>query len=135
MILKSADELRAIATAIFRAAGADAEPTAILVNHLVDANLAGHDSHGVQHIPGYVSQIESGGTRPNARPSILRETPVLALGDGQWTFGQVSVRYAIDLAVTKAKASGVAVVGVIRCTHIGRLGTYATIAAREGVFA
>ena len=135
MILKSADELRATATAIFRAAGADPEPTAIVVNHLIDANLAGHDSHGVQHIPGYVSQIESGGIKPNARPSIQRETPVSALVDGQWTFGQVSARFAIDLAVAKAKASGVAVVGVIRCTHIGRLGTYATIAAREGVFA
>jgi LDH2 family malate/lactate/ureidoglycolate dehydrogenase len=135
MILQPADELRATATAIFRAAGADPEPTSILVNHLIDANLAGHDSHGVQHIPGYVEMIEKGIIQPNARPTVIRETPVSALVDGQWTFGQVSVRFAIDQAIAKARASGVAVVGVVRCTHIGRLGTYSTLASREGVFA
>jgi LDH2 family malate/lactate/ureidoglycolate dehydrogenase len=135
MILLSADELRATGTTIFRAAGADPEPTAILVNHLVDANLAGHDSHGVQHIPGYVGMIEKGIIQPNARPTVERETAVSALVDGHWTFGQVSMRFGIDRAVAKAKEAGVAVVGVIRCTHIGRLGTYSTIAAREGVFA
>jgi LDH2 family malate/lactate/ureidoglycolate dehydrogenase len=73
--------------------------------------------------------------KPNAKPSVERETPVAALVDGAWTFGQVSMHYAIDLAVRKARESGVAVVGVVRCTHIGRLGTYSTIAARNGVFA
>src|SRR4051794_29744958 len=106
MILIPADDLRATATAIFQAAGADAAPTKILVDHLVDANLAGHDSHGVQHIPGYVQQIEKGVTKPNAQPVVQRETPVAALVDGAWTFGQVSMRFAIDLAVAKAKASG-----------------------------
>lgn len=135
MIVIPVEELRATTTAIFRATGSGAEPTAILVNHLIDANLAGHDSHGVQHIPGYVAAIEKGAVKPNAVPTILRETPVSALVDGHWTFGQVSMRFAIDLAVAKAKASGVAVVGVVGCTHIGRLGTYSSIAAREGVFA
>jgi LDH2 family malate/lactate/ureidoglycolate dehydrogenase len=135
MILVTADDLRATGMAIFRAAGADPEPTSILVNHLIDANLAGHDSHGVQHIPGYVAMIEKGLIQPNARPTIERETAVSALVDGHWTFGQVSLRFAIDRAVAKVMESGVAVVGVVRCTHIGRLGTYSTIAAREGVFA
>jgi LDH2 family malate/lactate/ureidoglycolate dehydrogenase len=133
MILLPADDLRATAKAIFRAAGADPEPTSILVNHLIDANLAGHDSHGVQHIPGYVAMMEKGVIRPNARPEVTRETAVSALIDGHWTFGQVSLRFAIDRAIAKAKESGVAVVGVLRCTHIGRLGTYSTLAAREGV--
>ena len=135
MIVIPADDLRATATAIFRAAGSGPEPTAILVDHLIDANLAGHDSHGIQHIPGYVQAVERGAVKPNARPVVKRETPVSALVDGGWTFGQVSMRFAIDLAIAKAKASGVAVVGVVGCTHIGRLGTYSTIAAREGVFA
>jgi LDH2 family malate/lactate/ureidoglycolate dehydrogenase len=129
----TAAELRETATAIFRAAGADAEPTEILVDHLIDANLAGHDSHGVQHIPGYVQSIENGVIQPNARPTIVRETATSALLDGQWTFGQVSARRGTELAVAKAKEAGVAVVGVVRCTHIGRLGTYPTLAAKQGV--
>jgi LDH2 family malate/lactate/ureidoglycolate dehydrogenase len=133
MILFSADELRSTATKIFRAAGSDPEPTEILVNHLVDANLAGHDSHGVLRIPYYVQALKKGQVQPNARPEILKETPVSALIDGKWTFGQVSARYGADIAIAKAKASGVAVVGVVRCTHIGRLGTYSTLAASQGV--
>lgn len=135
MIQFTSDELRETATRIFRAAGADPEPTEILVNHLIDANLAGHDSHGVLRIPAYVQAIKRGRVQPNARPTIVRETPVSALIDGNWTFGQVSARFGIEVAIAKAKAQGVAVVGVVRCTHIGRLGTYSTLAAKEGVVA
>jgi len=135
MILFPADELRDTATAIFRAAGADADPTEILVTHLIDANLAGHDSHGVLRIPSYVQAMKRGRIQPNARPAVIRETPVSALVDGNWTFGQVSARHGIDVAIAKAKAQGVAVVGVVRCNHIGRLGTYPTLAAKQGIVA
>ncbi len=133
MIVFRPEELREVATLIFRAAGADPEPTAILVDHLIEANLAGHDSHGVQHIPGYVRGMKEGRIQPNARPEILRETAVSALVDGRWTFGQVSARYGTEVAIAKAKAAGVAVVGVVHCTHIGRLGTYPTLASPRGV--
>jgi LDH2 family malate/lactate/ureidoglycolate dehydrogenase len=134
VITFQAEELHDIATRIFQAAGSDPEPTAILVDHLIDANLAGHDSHGVQHIPGYVKAMQSGAIQPNARPELLRETPVSALVDGKFTFGQVSTRYGADVTIRKARAGGVAVVGVVRGNHIGRLGTYPTLASREGVF-
>ena len=133
MIIFGVEELHDVATRIFRAAGCDPEPTSILVDHLIDANLAGHDSHGVQHVPAYVRGIQNGTVQPNARPAILRETAVSALVDGKFTFGQVSARYGTDVAIAKAKETGVAVVGVVRCTHIGRLGTYATLASRQGV--
>ncbi|HLZ09505.1 MAG TPA: Ldh family oxidoreductase [Chloroflexota bacterium] len=135
MITFGADELRAIATKIFRAAGTDDEPTRILVDHLVDANLAGHDSHGVLRIPYYVTAIAKGRVKPNERPEIIRETPVSALIDGKSTFGQVSARYGTEVAIRKAKDIGVAVAGVVRCTHIGRLGTYSSLASSQGVFA
>jgi LDH2 family malate/lactate/ureidoglycolate dehydrogenase len=133
MLLLSADKLRTTATSIFRAAGADAEPTDILVDHLIAANLAGHDSHGVIRIPYYVRALQHGQIQPNARPVIVKETAVSALVDGKWTFGQVSARYGTEVALKKAKESGVAVVGVVRCTHIGRLGTYSTLAASQDI--
>ena len=133
MILFRADYLRDTATRIFQAAGADPEPTSILVDHLIAANLAGHDSHGVQHIPGYVRAVQEGRVQPNAAPVVLRETPVSALVDGQFTFGQISARVGTEVAIAKAKSAGVAAVGVVRCTHIGRLGTYSTLAAEQGV--
>ena len=100
---------------------------------LFRSNLVGHDSHGVLRIPQYVNAIREGHIVPDARPSVIRETSVTALVDGHWAFGQVSAGFASDLAIAKAKAEGVSMVGVVRCNHIGRLGEYATRGAREGV--
>src|SRR5579863_4561098 len=133
MLLISADDLRATATEIFRAAGAEPEPTRILVEHLIDANLAGHDSHGVLRIPSYVKLMQSGRIQPNNRPFVVRDTAVSAIVDGNQTFGQVSARYGTEVAIAKAKQSGVGVVGIVRCNHIGRLGTYSTLAANDGI--
>ena len=74
MILLSADELRATGTAIFRAAGADPEPTAILVNHLVDANLAGHDSHGEVRVNDVVETHRSRKLHRGDRVTVDDET-------------------------------------------------------------
>lgn len=133
MLLFSADHLRASATAIFRAAGAEAEPTEVLVDHLIDANLAGHDSHGVLRIPSYVKLMQSGRIQPNNRPFVVRDSAVSAIVDGNQTFGQVSARFGAEVAAAKAKGSGVGIVGIVRCNHIGRLGTYSSLGAKEGV--
>lgn len=134
MLLFTADALRSAATEIFTAAGSTAEPTRILVEHLIDANLAGHDSHGVLRIPSYVKLMKDGRIQPNNRPFIARETTVSAVVDGNQTFGQVSARFGAEVAITRAKQAGVAVVGIVRCNHIGRLGTYSSLAAAEGIF-
>ncbi|MGH2353155.1 MAG: Ldh family oxidoreductase [Chloroflexota bacterium] len=128
-----AEKLRQVSTTIFRAAGADPEPASIVADHLVDAHLAGHDSHGVLRIPSYVKSIRSGGIVPNARPEVVRETAVSALVDAKRTFGQVSALFGTDLAIAKAKEHGVGVVGVVHGNHIGRVGHYPTRAARQGV--
>jgi uncharacterized oxidoreductase len=133
MIVFRPKELHERATRIFRAAGVPAEPAAILVDHLIDANLAGHDSHGVQLIPMYLRDIREGILQPNERPEVLRETPVAALVDGKFTFGHVSARFATEIAIRKAKTAGVAVVGLVRAHHIGRVGTYPTLAAKQGI--
>jgi hydroxycarboxylate dehydrogenase B len=127
--------LRALTRRIFVAAGTPDEPAAILADHLVDANLVGHDSHGVLRIPHYVSAIEAGQIAPAARPEIIQQTNATALVNGNWTFGQVSARFGTEVAIEKAKAEGVGLVSVVRCNHIGRVGEYPTLAARQGVAA
>jgi LDH2 family malate/lactate/ureidoglycolate dehydrogenase len=131
----TADRLRQVGEAVFRAAGASAENAARVTASLVDANLAGHDSHGVQHVPGYVRSIQEGQIVADARPAVLRETAVTALVSGQWTFGQVAAGFATGCAIEKAKRSGLAAVGLVQVNHVGRLGEYAEMAAREGIVA
>ncbi len=129
----SAGRLIRVARAIFRASGAPEDAAARVAEALVDANLAGHDSHGVIRIPEYVKAIEAGELVPDARPEVVQETPTSALVDGHWTFGQVVAQFAVGLAVAKARESGVAAVGIVRTYHMGRMGEYPTMASAEGV--
>lgn len=135
MIVKTAPELTELSQKIFVAAGCPPAIAARVTQALVDANLAGHDSHGVMRIPNYVGVVRSGNIIPNAQPTILKETAVTALVDGGWGFGQVSAAYATKVAIEKATEHGISLVGIVRCTHIGRLGEYATMASDAGVAA
>lgn len=135
MANRTATELREVTERIFKGAGAPDDIAREMGEALVGANLAGHDSHGVIRIPAYVNAIKNGSLDPAARPSIIEETATTALVDGHWTFGHVSARYATDVAIRKAKASKTAIVSIVRCNHIGRLGQWASQAAAEDVIA
>ena len=135
MLTKTAAELKTVTETIFKAAGAPDDTAAEMGEALVGANLAGHDSHGVIRIPAYVNQIKAGGLDPAARPAILQESATTALVDGRWTFGHVAARFATDVAVKKAKESKTAIVSIVRCNHIGRVGQWGAQAAAEDVIA
>ncbi len=97
------DTLREVAARVFQAVGSP-EPIARRVGDaLVDANLAGHDSHGVIRIPQYVAAVRDGEVLPAAEPTVLRERASSALVDGGWGFGQVTAERATRLAIEKAK--------------------------------
>jgi hydroxycarboxylate dehydrogenase B len=133
MLTIGADRLTSVATDIFRAAGATPENTEMLVSSLVGANLAGHDSHGIIRIPYYVSEIKSGKLDPAATPFVAHETATTAIVDGAGTFGQVGSRFAADLAIRKARESGIAAVNAIHCHHTGRIGEWVERVAEAGM--
>ncbi len=58
-----------------------------------------------------------------------------ALVTGNWTFGQVAARFATERAIEIARDHGVAVVGLVQCHHVGRLGHYSEMAADEKLIA
>ncbi|HET7770610.1 MAG TPA: Ldh family oxidoreductase [Chloroflexota bacterium] len=133
MLTFKPEQLHVAATKIFRAAGASEENARIVVDHLIDANLCGHDSHGVIRIPSYVQSIKRDQLDPAATPATVRETAAMTLIDANRTFGQVSALVATDAVVKKAREHGVAIAGTIRGNHIGRVGYYPTRAAQRGV--
>jgi uncharacterized oxidoreductase len=65
--------------------------------------------------------------------TVVAETPVTARLDGGRGFGQVAARRGMELCVAKAKAAGLAAVGLSRTTHVGRLADYAEMAAAQGL--
>lgn len=129
----SADTLAQVTDTIFRAAGTPDDIAALVARSLVDANLAGHDSHGVIRVPSYVEQITSGEIVPGARPRVERDGPSLIAVDGAWGFGQYVAHVCMELAADKARAHQLGLVSLTRSNHIGRLGEWAEEAARAGV--
>jgi LDH2 family malate/lactate/ureidoglycolate dehydrogenase len=120
---------------IFIGAGAPEDIAAHTAEHLIKANLSGHDSHGVIRVPAYLRQIENGVLDPAARPEVVREWPGTALVDANHAFGQVAASYALDVAITKAETQGAGAVALRRSNHIGRLGHYSEAAAARGYVA
>jgi LDH2 family malate/lactate/ureidoglycolate dehydrogenase len=133
VIVKTADELRAIVVSILLAAEANERNAGIVAEHVISAHLAGIDTHGIWPLAFYMDQIRQGYLLPTAWPEILQETPTSALLTGNWGFGQVAAKYAMEVAIEKAQERGIAAVGIVQVTHIGRLGYYAELAALEGM--
>lgn len=131
MIYLGAGQLMATARDLFLAVGAPEDIATLVSRSLVDSNLVGHDSHGVIRIPWYIERVERGVVQAKARPSILAETDTTAIVKGNWAFGQLAASYATEILVRKAAESHVAVVSIVECNHIGRLGEYAECIANH----
>jgi uncharacterized oxidoreductase len=135
MPIFSTDFLTRTSAVIFAAAGMREDEARIVAKELVEANCAGHDSHGVIRIPQYLGQIEAGDIVPDAEVEIAREAPILAVLDAHWGFGQVAMSRGVDLGLEKARACGMAAIAVHRANHVGRLGSYVEHIARHNVVA
>jgi uncharacterized oxidoreductase len=129
----SAEQLDGLAREIFERAGAPSDHAACVAAHLVEANLTGHDSHGVLRIPQYVEQIEAGRLDPRASMQVVQQSGTCAVIDGQGGFGQVIARGAMQLAIELARTNGIGAVSVRNCSHTGRIGLYTRMAAEVGM--
>lgn len=126
-----ADRLTKLASELFVAAGVPPEDAALVANSLVDANLCGHDSHGMLRVPQYLDFIKQGIFKLNAPFTVLSETPAVLAADGGWGLGQVQAHRLLKKLLEKASTLGIAAGTLRNCGHIGRLGEYAEAAARS----
>ena len=97
------------------------------------ADLHGIDSHGISMLPAYFERHQTGRVNIRAQPRILRETPVSALVDGDGGLGHEPSRQAMEAAIMKARAVGMAAVCVRNSSHFGACGFYAEMAADAGL--
>ena len=133
MPLVQADRLTRIGSALLRAAGASEEEAAAVAVGCVNANLAGHDSHGVIAIPTYIDRVKAGHIVPGAKWTIVQESPTTTVIDGHWGFGFHVNAKAMALTIEKARTANVAACTVFRQSHVGRLAAYPMMAMRAGM--
>lgn len=118
---------------IFESLGATSERAETVAGHLVEANLKGHDSHGVGMVPNYVYGASKGYLNVNNDAVVVKDKGAVLLVDGQQGFGQVVGRQSTQWAIDRAKAQGIACVGARNNYHLGRIGTYGEQCASEGL--
>jgi uncharacterized oxidoreductase len=125
--------LHRVAYHIFKGIGAPPEEAQIVADHLIGANLAGHDSHGIIQTIAYVDRIRKGQLKPGAQIEVLAESPATARINGNWGFGYVVTSKAVQMAAEKAKKNNVAAISILQQGHIGRLADYTCALAKEGM--
>jgi LDH2 family malate/lactate/ureidoglycolate dehydrogenase len=127
------ESLRRICQEVAVAAGTPPDIALAVTESLVEANLAGHDSHGILRLPWYVRSIRQGTIHADARPAVISRSGATAVVDGSLGWGQPAARLAAQTALELAAASGVGAVTIVNCNHIGRLGEYVASMARAGM--
>src|SRR4051812_5767718 len=133
MPIVQADRLTRIGAALLKAAGASDEEAESVAVGCVNANLAGHDSHGIIAVPTYIDRIRAGHIVPGAKWTIVRESTTTTVIDGHWGFGFHVNPKARALTIAKAKTPTAAACPVFRQSHVGRLAHYPMMAMREGM--
>src|SRR5580765_7994476 len=133
MPIVKADRLTRVSAALLRAAGASEEEADAVAVGCVNANFAGHDSHGIIAVPTYIDRIKAGHIVPGAKWTIVQESPATTVIDGHWGFGFHVNAKAMQLTIDKAKKTNVAACTVFRQSHVGRLAAYPLMAMKEGM--
>ncbi|MFH1567206.1 MAG: Ldh family oxidoreductase, partial [Gemmatimonadota bacterium] len=126
-------ELRELVRGIFAAVPIPAAHAALVADLLVDTELRGVVSHGVQQVERYVRSYQRGAMNPRPEIRVLREGPATAALSGDGGLGMIAATRAMEMAVAKARDLGVGVVTTTYHDHVGSSGKYVRLALRQGL--
>src|SRR4051794_10266726 len=129
----NAENLQALVGDVFVAAGCSAGEGGRIGRYLVSANLSGHDSHGVARVPRYLDWKREGLIDADRTVEALVDTPVMAVLDGHYGFGQTVAPQAVEIGIEKCRAMGLSAIGLRNSGHVGRVGDWAEMAAAAGL--
>jgi uncharacterized oxidoreductase len=124
--------LTAAVAATFAGAGCAAREARKIAEALVEANLFGHDSHGVGLVPRYLGDLGEGIVHAGRAVRVVADHGAIVGLDGQRGFGQVIGEEAMAIAIDRAKDSGVCLVGLSNTHHLARIGRWAEQCAAAG---
>ena len=128
----SIDSLRSVTEEIFIKCGVSEKDAKLGADVLMFADSRGIDTHGVSNLlRGYVSNYNSGKCNPRPKNSIVKSTPSTALVDGDNGLGLMTTPFGMDIAIEKAKKTGVGIVSIRNTEHFGAAGYYAMMAVEH----
>jgi len=122
------EQERSIIIGILKELKVSDEDAAIVADVTVDADLKGFSSHGIGRFPQYIKGLNAGSIDPESNITIEKETVSMALLNGNHKFGHVATYTGMEMAIEKAKETGIGVVGIHDSNHFGVAGYYSDMA-------
>lgn len=122
------ERLRAAVRHLVKGYGSRDKEIELVTENLVQANLTGHDSHGVGMLPRYTEAFLEGGLKANAHIVTRMDSGAMLSVDGQAGFGQVIGHETMELGIARAKEFGSCVVALGNSHHLCRIGAWAEMA-------
>jgi LDH2 family malate/lactate/ureidoglycolate dehydrogenase len=118
---------------VVRGFGSSAAEVEAVAGNLIEANLTGHDSHGIGMLPRYAKSYLEGGLKPNTHLSVVHDGGGLLRLDGNAGFGQVIGAEAMALGIERTRQQGSCIVALGNAHHLGRIGAWAEQVAAAGL--
>jgi L-2-hydroxycarboxylate dehydrogenase (NAD+) len=127
------EKMKSITQNVFLKFGYSQENSEIIADVILESDLRGIESHGVQRLNWYYRHIQQGRIKVKEQMEIVHETPVSAVIDAHESIGQLTSYHGMQLAIQKAKNTGFGMVVARNANHYGIAGYYPTMALREGL--
>jgi hydroxycarboxylate dehydrogenase B len=127
------DALHRAMRLLVRGFGSDEAEVQAVCDNLIEANLTGHDSHGIGMLPRYADSFLEGGLNPNTHVRTVLDAGALLRLDGQAAFGQVVGGEAMAVGIQRARQHGCCVMALGNAHHLGRIGAWAELAVAAGM--
>ena len=124
MILLSAEAERRLIVDVLLALQVSEADAAVVAADLVEADLRGHDSHGLGRLNMQVDNLRAGRVDASAHPQVVQEQPGALIVDGCRALGPPTIAFALDRAAGRAQASGSCTVAVRNHGYVAYLGWY-----------
>lgn len=128
----TSESVKTFALHVLNGFGCDEHEAEIVATHLVDANLTGHDSHGIGMLPMYGEQVQDGNLVPNQTPHLHPATGAISIVDAKRGFGHRMALLGLDHAMATIPEHKVAILGLRNSGHVSRVGTYSEYCAARG---
>lgn len=127
-----AAELTTFCSAALAGAGAKHGDARAVADHLVTANLCGHDSHGVGLLPAYLRHVAEGLVDVHAVPEVIHDKGAILKVAGHDAWGRIAGDFAMTAAFPKTEALGACILTLSNAHHLGRIGAFGEMAAQAG---
>ena len=127
------DQLEQLCNDAFVKFGFNEAESKIISDVLLMSDRIGIESHGMQRMYRYYKSIQKGMIKVESKGKVVFETPVSAVLDAEDGMGQVVGHKGMEMAIEKAKKSGIGMVVIRNSNHYGIAGYYAKMACDQGL--